>query len=135
MPESVLVTPAPTKTSGKIAHAVKRAATDSARGLREAWLTGGAGGVIAISALLTKPRSNQDVSTESMQTQPIELSNNEINTTHPPIVAADTKADEAWTVPVDPAGPLSIAGSVLNQQGERLADIDIIASPHRVFTS
>ena len=90
-------------------------------------------GVVAISVLLITPRSNQDVTSQSLQAQPTAPPANEINRTSPPVITTDAQPADAPVGSVDPSGLLSIAGSVLNPQGERLADIEIIAAPRRVF--
>jgi protocatechuate 3,4-dioxygenase beta subunit len=93
------------------------------------WTLAGAAllaGVIVILVLLMRPSLHSDVQS---RLTPV----GEAGTTGAPDMAADARAEQRHSAPDDSTGLLSIAGSVLNQQGERLAGIAVIAEPRQAF--
>ncbi len=97
-------------------------------------------GVLTIAALVMTSSSDQ-----ALPSQAIVPATDQINKTSEPVIATATDA-QAVKLPVTPikrpikpsteiSDGLSISGSVLNQQGEWLAGIEIIAAPRRVFSN
>ena len=107
--------------------------------------------VVTVLVVLNTPRSTQEVASQPMSVQPTALPANKISalqvqstaprtnkidkTDSPVISTNDAQSADKQVDTVGPSVLLSIAGSVLNSQGEQLANIEVIASPRRVFSS
>ena len=60
-------------------------------------------GVMTIAALLMKPQSDQNVTSQATQEEPSERPNNDINTTRPSVIAVEDETAEQPVAPIDPS--------------------------------
>lgn len=90
---------------------------------------------VAIALWLYRPVSPRDTAAQRVPAQSTARPDQDIGSVRPRATVAESAAGEASVSAVEAEATLSISGSVLNQQGQRLADVGVFATARRVFES